>query len=101
MLGLGVKCVCVFCVCVCFFFFFFQAEDGIRDGSPSRGLGDVYRRQGVWVCGVYVCGCVWVCVGVCGCVWVCVGVWCVCRLYTADAADDLLCVVLGGGRIIS
>ena len=30
------------------FFFFFQAEDGIRDRSPSRGLGDVYKRQGVW-----------------------------------------------------
>src|SRR5680860_1919695 len=30
-------------------FFFFQAEDGIRDRSPSRGLGDVYKRQ---VCGV-------------------------------------------------
>ena len=26
--------------------FFFQAEDGIRDRSPSRGLGDVYKRQG-------------------------------------------------------
>ena len=22
-----------------------QAEDGIRDRSPSRGLGDVYKRQ--------------------------------------------------------
>src|SRR5664279_6018823 len=32
---------------VCFRFFFFQAEDGIRDRSPSRGLGDVYKRQGV------------------------------------------------------
>ena len=31
---------------LCFFvFFFFQAEDGIRDRSPSRGLGDVYKRQ--------------------------------------------------------
>ena len=30
-----------------FFFFFFQAEDGIRDRSPSRGLGDVYRDRGV------------------------------------------------------
>ena len=30
---------------MCFFFFFFQAEDGIRDRSPSRGLGDVYKRQ--------------------------------------------------------
>ena len=28
-----------------FFLFFFQAEDGIRDRSPSRGLGDVYKRQ--------------------------------------------------------
>ena len=26
-------------------FFFFQAEDGIRDRSPSRGLGDVYKRH--------------------------------------------------------
>src|SRR5664279_5855042 len=31
---------------VVLFFFFFQAEDGIRDRSPSRGLGDVYKRQG-------------------------------------------------------
>ncbi|VDG24320.1 hypothetical protein MUDAN_IGPPGNFN_03644 [Lactiplantibacillus mudanjiangensis] len=30
----------VFC-----FFFFLQAEDGIRDSSTSRGLGDVYKRQ--------------------------------------------------------
>ena len=28
-------------------FFFFQAEDGIRDRSPSRGLGDVYKRQDI------------------------------------------------------
>ena len=38
--------VCIFC---CFFFcclFFFQAEDGIRDLVRSRGLGDVYKRQG-------------------------------------------------------
>ena len=28
---------------------FFQAEDGIRDLVRSRGLGDVYKRQG-WVC---------------------------------------------------
>ena len=35
---------------VCFFFyvfFFFQAEDGIRDLVRSRGLGDVYKRQGI------------------------------------------------------
>ena len=33
-----------------FFFcciFFFQAEDGIRDAQESRGLGDVYKRQGL------------------------------------------------------
>ena len=29
-----------------FYFFFFQAEDGIRDLVRSRGLGDVYKRQG-------------------------------------------------------
>ena len=29
-------------VCVCVF----QAEDGIRDLVRSRGLGDVYKRQG-------------------------------------------------------
>ena len=29
------------------FSFFFQAEDGIRDLVRSRGLGDVYKRQGV------------------------------------------------------
>ena len=39
----------VYCLCVLFFFlllFFFQAEDGIRDLVRSRGLGDVYKRQG-------------------------------------------------------
>ena len=30
-----------------FFVFFFQAEDGIRDLVRSRGLGDVYKRQGL------------------------------------------------------
>ena len=29
--------------------FFFQAEDGIRDLVRSRGLGDVYKRQGYLV----------------------------------------------------
>ena len=31
---------------MCAVFFFFQAEDGIRDLVRSRGLGDVYKRQG-------------------------------------------------------
>eukprot|EP00658_Telonema_sp_P-2_P052274 TRINITY_DN40485_c0_g1_i1.p1 TRINITY_DN40485_c0_g1~~TRINITY_DN40485_c0_g1_i1.p1 ORF type:complete len:122 (-),score=48.07 TRINITY_DN40485_c0_g1_i1:140-505(-) len=30
--------------------FFFQAEDGIRDAQESRGLGDVYKRQGDVAC---------------------------------------------------
>ena len=34
--------------------FFFQAEDGIRDRSPSRGLGDVYKRQVCYFVNVYV-----------------------------------------------
>ncbi|HBO55019.1 MAG TPA: hypothetical protein DD664_08300, partial [Janibacter terrae] len=34
---------------------FFQAEDGIRDCLLSRGLGDVYKRQGA-VRGVNVDG---------------------------------------------
>ena len=34
------------CVC-CLLVFFFQAEDGIRDLVRSRGLGDVYKRQGM------------------------------------------------------
>ena len=36
--------MCVVCCVV--FVFFFQAEDGIRDLVRSRGLGDVYKRQG-------------------------------------------------------
>ena len=32
--------------CMVLLIFFFQAEDGIRDLVRSRGLGDVYKRQG-------------------------------------------------------
>ena len=46
------KIVCFFFITLltCFGCFrrevlFFQAEDGIRVRSPSRGLGDVYKRQ--------------------------------------------------------
>ena len=85
-----------------FVFFFFQAEDGIRDAQESRGLGDVYKRQHQDHLRLYrrardhrkraeahrgpsarlrlrVQACL---------------------LYTSDAADDLLCVDLGGRRII-
>ena len=85
-----------------FWFFFFQAEDGIRDLVRSRGLGDVYKRQqqsarkpvffrydsfrAYLVGGIgYGQHC---------------GRCCLCLLYTSDAADDLLCVDLGGRRIL-
>ena len=93
-------CGCVYFILVCFFF---QAEDGIRDLVRSRGLGDVYKRQdpdcgrphGPTEHGALhrseaggrgsgsgrdPGGCL---------------------LYTSDAADDLLCVDLGGRRIIT
>ena len=87
---------------LCAFFFFFQAEDGIRDLVRSRGLGDVYKRQvqaadgnnhrfelfdrfgkthGQRVTARKQPDQD-------------------CLLYTSDAADDLLCVALGGRRII-
>ena len=83
-------------------FFFFQAEDGIRDLVRSRGLGDVYKRQvralgagprqriGAQHCryaGISYPGPLLSATGAC-------------LLYTSDAADDLLCVDLGGRRII-
>ena len=83
-------------------FFFFQAEDGIRDLVRSRGLGDVYKRQHIDRSGskndpdtIDLSECSnakgrqskypW---------------HRYCLLYTSDAADDLLCVDLGGRRII-
>ena len=92
-------CVRLLVLCV---FFFFQAEDGIRDLVRSRGLGDVYKRQAR-----HLPGCRSARFDVpparppsrrrralrrrpCR----------ACLLYTSDAADDLLCVDLGGRRII-
>ena len=88
--------------CIVVLFFFFQAEDGIRDAQESRGLGDVYKRQSYlyhvakgrghsiingkrfdWSERDIFCVPSWACL-----------------LYTSDAADDLLCVDLGGRRII-
>ena len=90
---------------IIFIVFFFQAEDGIRDLVRSRGLGDVYKRQGV-MCSqrfdlpaepefvsshshdstdshpggqALFAGCL---------------------LYTSDAADERSSVDLGGRRII-
>ena len=39
----------IFVVLIMWACFFFQAEDGIRDLVRSRGLGDVYKRQGLHV----------------------------------------------------
>ena len=89
-------------VSVFFCFFFFQAEDGIRDLVRSRGLGDVYKRQGYsWVCSeTSRCSSmaafdpdelkkVIAEFNLTGCL-----------LYTSDAADERSSVDLGGRRII-
>ena len=93
-----VRCGARFSCC----FFFFQAEDGIRDAQESRGLGDVYKRQVQGWSGISVVSAVensWKARQACASVkpWAQAGV---CLLYTSDAADDLLCVDLGGRRII-
>ena len=96
------------CFTICAFiylsvvFFFFQAEDGIRDAQESRGLGDVYKRQAPLLHTFVVADAAFeqIVVGknqllaadtldTGGCL-----------LYTSDAADDLLCVDLGGRRVI-
>ena len=91
--------ITVFAVC---FLFFFQAEDGIRDLVRSRGLGDVYKRQGSPALRAIRSN------GHDSHIRIArspktsrhqrrIGD---CPLYTSDAADDLLCVDLGGRRII-
>ena len=82
--------------------FFFQAEDGIRDLVRSRGLGDVYKRQGVALGTVTDDGnllafedreiTVVLIPDLCS--------HCTCLLYTSDAADERSSVDLGGRRII-
>ena len=82
--------------------FFIQAEDGIRDVVRSRGLGDVYKRQGYGGPGSHrskragerrparhrAARST-------------VNQAKSCLLYTSDAADDLSCVDLGGRRPIT
>ena len=84
-------------------FFFFQAEDGIRDAQESRGLGDVYKRQVFTWQGAVVAATVAALPLVIQTVRVSLSEVSrdVCLLYTSDAADDLLCVDLGGRRIIN
>ena len=80
--------------------FFFQAGDGIRDLVRSRGLGDVYKRQalalgpGVAPVEVHASRDLLVLLET----EAQVRALSPCLLYTSDAADDLLCVDLGGRR---
>ena len=82
--------------------FFFQAEDGIRDLVRSRGLGDVYKRQtynNMQEEFIELLRPLSVISRLPGLRRVPFNIK-VCLLYTSDAADDLLCVDLGGRRII-
>ena len=83
-------------------FFFFQAEDGIRDLVRSRGLGDVYKRQGLQDrCGYHatVSSCTMYEIMLCR-IDVPDPIINICLLYTSDAADERSSVDLGGRRII-
>ena len=91
--------------------FFFQAEDGIRDLVRSRGLGDVYKRQGQTALN---CAMALHERGVLeryNCPLIGANVEAIqlgedrekfkgCLLYTSDAADERSSVDLGGRRII-
>ena len=83
-------------------FFFFQAEDGIRDLVRSRGLGDVYKRQGQT--DVYLIahhgGADGADPSMFEAIKPLVAVFNNCLLYTSDAADERSSVDLGGRRII-
>ena len=83
-------------------FFFFQAEDGIRDLVRSRGLGDVYKRQLLLQSAPLIRAIISssLCAPQRACLVLVFTKLGTCLLYTSDAADDLLCVDLGGRRII-
>ena len=90
--------MCVVFAC----FFFFQAENGIRYLVRSRGLGDVYKRQ-LLHCPVHLFahpGYARRQAGRGALRSAQPGQPLPCILYTSDAADDLLCVDLGGRRIL-
>ena len=83
-------------------FFFFQAEDGIRDLVRSRGLGDVYKRQG-YKHGDMNNSLIKTANGKMILVQhdvVTPRPYNSCLLYTSDAADERSSVDLGGRRII-
>ena len=83
--------------------FFFQAEDGIRDLVRSRGLGDVYKRQGTLLAveAALSRAAIFRCAVVDGFSLEPDHQIQTCLLYTSDAADDLLCVDLGGRRVLN
>ena len=85
------------CVCV-----FFQAEDGIRDLVRSRGLGDVYKRQGsdCSKAGTRDAGRFGPAASIVHLRKIAEAVRSACLLYTSDAADERSSVDLGGRRII-
>ena len=81
---------------------FVQAEDGIRDLVRSRGLGDVYKRQGMELLASRTGHslaefCDHLDVVVHGTT---TADNTICLLYTSDAADERSSVDLGGRRII-
>ena len=82
--------------------FFFQAEDGIRDLVRSRGLGDVYKRQGEQV-GIGPATLKDIIAHLEETYCQSIGIeymFMRCLLYTSDAADERSSVDLGGRRII-
>ena len=90
--------------------FFFQAEDGIRDLVRSRGLGDVYKRQGqlrdefaqgYLLDALAARQFLELLVGVGHAEAAHHGLHRLCLLYTSDAADERSSVDLGGRRIIN
>ena len=89
--------------CFLFFYvFFFQAEDGIRDLVRSRGLGDVYKRQPFGpknpnTSPRFISKLTFSTPRKSPYDFV---KFCICLLYTSDAADERSSVDLGGRRII-
>ena len=82
--------------------FFFQAEDGIRDLVRSRGLGDVYKRQGTSQ-GAINAGQYGISAnGLTSSNYAIetIDSTLTCLLYTSDAADERSSVDLGGRRTI-
>ena len=100
--GVYTAVLCTFVILWISRYFFFQAVDGIRDAHESRGLGDVYKRQirSSFQLLPYPIPIAFRKAGMQFFAVIHVGPFQACLLYTSDAADDLLCVDLGGRRII-